>query len=164
MEEISLDLPVNPGADLLQRVPLFKTLGYGETMALSEISHLERKDDGAIIIHQDSLGQALFILREGNAIVRRRDPVTGEQKELATLNSGELFGEMSLVDDQLASADVVAKGDVELLVIPRRDFDQLLAANEKLAVKVYKCFVRVLSDRLRKANQRWAEAQKAKGA
>src|SRR3982751_7149384 len=110
MDEITIDLPVTPGVDLLQRVPLFRKLGFSETMALSGICKIEQKPDGAVILQQDSLGQALYILKDGAASVRRRDPVTGAVKELATLAPGELFGEMSLVDDQLVSADVVARG------------------------------------------------------
>jgi CRP/FNR family transcriptional regulator, cyclic AMP receptor protein len=152
MDEITIDLPVTPGVDLLQRVPLFRTLGFSETMALSGICRIERQADGAVILHQDSLGQALYILKEGAATVRRRDPITGVEKELAALSTGELFGEMSLVDDQLVSADVVARGAVELLVIPRREFEKLLASDDKLAIKVYRCFCAALADRLRKAN------------
>ncbi len=163
MDEISIDLPVTPGVDLLQRVPLFQKLGFSETMALSDICRIDEAQDGEIIIHQDSLGQALYILKEGAAVVRRRDPVTGAEKELAQLAQGELFGEMSLIDDQLASADVVAKGKVELLVIPRREFEKLLASNDKLAVKVYRCFCASLSDRLRKANAKLAEARAKAG-
>lgn len=157
MDEISLDLPVVPGVELLQRVPLFAKLGYEETMALAQISHVETRADGEIAIHQDSLGSALFILKEGKAVVRRRDPITGDVKELATLGKGELFGEMSLIDDQLASADVAAQGPVELLVIPRKAFEALLASDERLAIKVFKCFCRALNDKLRKANGRIAE-------
>jgi CRP-like cAMP-binding protein len=163
MDEITLDLPVTPGVDLLQRVPLFRTLGFAETMALSGICKIEEKPDGAVILHQDSLGQALYILKEGTAAVRRRDPITGVEKELASLATGELFGEMSLIDDQLVSADVVAKGAVELLVIPRKDFERLLSSNDKLAIKVYRCFCAALSDRLRKANAKLAEARAKAG-
>src|SRR3954471_8424948 len=112
MDEISLDLPVVPGVDLLQRVPLFAKLGYEETMALAQISQVENRSDGELIIAQDSLGGALYILKEGKAAVRRRDHITGEVKELAVLSKGELFGEMTLIDDQLASADVAASGEV----------------------------------------------------
>ncbi len=158
MDEITLDLPVTPGVDLLQRVPLFRTLGFDETMALSGICRIQQERDGAVIIQQDSLGQALYILREGAAVVRRRDPATGVEKELATLTAGELFGEMSLIDDHLASADVVARGPVELVVIPRTEFEKLLAADDKLAIKVYRCFCAALVGRLRKANHKLAEA------
>ena len=163
MDEISIDLQVTPGVDLLQRVPLFRKLGFSETMALSGICKIEEHPDGAVLLHQDSLGQALYIIKEGAAVVRRHDPITGVEKELATLASGELFGEMSLIDDQLVSADVVAKGPIELLVIPRRDFEKLLASSDKLAVKVYRCFCAALSDRLRKANGKLAEARAKAG-
>ena len=49
VDEISLDLPIAPGAELLQRVPLFRTLGFTETLELSGICHVERKPDGAVI-------------------------------------------------------------------------------------------------------------------
>ncbi len=147
-----------PGADLLQRVALFKTLRFEETLALSAISHVEAREDGDVILHQDSLGQALFILKKGKAAVRRRDPITGEERELATLCQGELFGEMSLIEDQLVSANVVAQGAVEILVIPRREFHLLLGKNEQLAIKVYRCFCHALSEKLRRANQKLAEA------
>ena len=75
------------------------------------------------------------------------------------MGPGELFGEMSLIDDQLVSADVVAQGNVEVLVIPRRAFESLLTLNDKLAVKVYRCFCKALSEKLRRANQKVAEAQ-----
>jgi CRP-like cAMP-binding protein len=157
VDEISIGLPVTPGVDLLQRVPLFRTLGFSETMALSEICKIEHKADGQIIIQQDSLAHPLYILKEGAAVVRKRDPITGAEKELATLAQGELIGEMSFIDDQLASADVVAKGNAELLVIPRREFEKLLASNDKLAIKVYRCFCLALAERLRNANRKVAE-------
>jgi CRP/FNR family cyclic AMP-dependent transcriptional regulator len=154
MEEhgIDWDLPVTPGVDLLRRVQLFSRLSFAETVLLSGICKIEHKPDGAVILHQDSLGQALYILKSGAALVRRRDPMSGTEKDLATLAKGELFGEMSLIDEHLVSADVIAKGPVELLVIPRRDFEAFVAKHDKLAVKVYKCFCAALADRLRKAN------------
>ena len=164
MDEISLDLPMAvPGVDLLQRVPLFAKLGFEETMALAQISHVEHRKDGELLIAQDSLGGALYILKDGQAKVSRRDAITGDVKELATLGKGELFGEMTLIDDQLASADVAALGPVEVLVIPRRKFEELLGGDERLAIKVYRCFCRALSDKLRKANARIGELSKKAG-
>lgn len=163
VDEISLDLPVTPGVELLQKVPLFRTLGFQETMALSAICSIEKKADGQVIIQQDSLGQALYVLKEGMATVRRRDPLTGVEQELATLPQGELLGEMSLIDDHLASAEVLAKGEVELIVLPRREFEKLLASNDKLAIKVYRCFCAALADRLRKANAKLAEVRARAG-
>jgi extracellular factor (EF) 3-hydroxypalmitic acid methyl ester biosynthesis protein len=71
---------------------------------------------------------------------------------LGRLEEGGLFGEMSLVDDLLTSAQVVADTEVELVVLPRRPFEDLLAADAALAVKVYRAFCRTLTERLRHAN------------
>ena len=158
MDEVSLDLQIAPGADLLQKVALFKTLGFEETLALSSITHVEKKGEGHKIIEQDSLGSALYIIKEGKAAVRRRDPVSGETRELAVLGTGELFGEMSLIEDQLVSADVVALSQVELLVLPRKSFESMLSSNPTLAAKIYRTFCKSLTDKLRKANTRLAEA------
>ena len=59
---------------------------------------------------------------------------------------------MSLVDDLFTSARVEAESDVELVVLPRRPFELLVASDLLLAVKVYRAFCRTLSDRLRRAN------------
>jgi len=155
--DITLDLPMSPGCDLLQRVPLFKTLGFQETLSLAEITHLEKRAEGSKILEQDSLGGALFIVKEGKVAIRRREP-TSEIRELAVLREGDLFGEMSLIEDQLVSADVVALTQVELLVMPRRDFENLLERNPSLAAKIYRTFCRSLSDKLRKSNTRLYEA------
>ena len=146
------------GSDLLQKLPLFSKLSFGETQELSAIAQLEQYESGKTIIEQDSLGAGLFVIRQGSAKVRRRDALSGELQDLATLGEGELFGEMSLIEDQLVSADVVAATQVEVLHIPRHDFERLIGANLGLAVKIYKSFLRTLSERLRKANARLAEA------
>ena len=48
-------------------------------------------------------------------------------------------------------------------MIPRRAFEDLLARDDKLAVKVYRCFCRAMSDKLRKANARIGELAKKAG-
>jgi CRP-like cAMP-binding protein len=57
----------------------------------------------------------------------------------------------------LTSAEVIADGadddgGVELLMIPRREFEALLEKDQALALKVYKAFCRTLSERLRATN------------
>lgn len=157
MEELSLDLEVTPGADLLQRVPLFKSLGWAETMAVAEITHIEKHPEGYKILEQDALGSALFLIKEGRVAVRHREQ-NGEVRELAVLRDPELFGEMSLLQDNLVSADVVALTPVELIVMPRKEFESVLDRNPTLAIKVYKSFCRSISDKLRKANTRLYDA------
>lgn len=134
------------GVELVQKLPLFRTLTFDETRALFAIARPVTKAKGDIIIEEDSLGSALYIVRKGTVRVERRGAHLGSK------GVGELLGEMSLIDDVLTSADVIADGDVELLMIPRREFEVLLERDQALALKVYKAFCRTLSERLRQTN------------
>ena len=134
------------GIELVQRTPLFQPLNFDETRRLFKIARVERHAAGSTLVEANAIGQALFIVKEGNVRVVRDGAVIG------ALGPGELFGEMSLVDDLFTSASVAAETDVELVVLPRGPFEALLGSDQGLALKVYKAFCRTLSDRLRRAN------------
>jgi CRP-like cAMP-binding protein len=138
------------GIDLFQKLPIFRGLTFDETRRLAAIARAERFEAGRVVIEANALGEALFIVKSGAVDVARDDG--GREVPLGRLGAGELFGEMSLVDDVLTSATVTVAEDAELFVIPRRDFDSLLAGDAPLAVKVYRAFCRMLSARLRAAN------------
>jgi CRP/FNR family cyclic AMP-dependent transcriptional regulator len=139
------------GSELIQDTFLFKDLNFTESHELARLCHRESRGKGDVIIEENSLGQALYLVEQGEVKV-----VKGEGKasrEIARLGRGELFGEMSLIENELTSASVICSTDVDLLVIHRREFEGLLAGNQSLALKVYKSFCRMLSERLRKTTQ-----------
>lgn len=134
------------GIELVQRIPLFRALTFDETRRLFAIGTAESRAAGDTIVEANAMGQALYVVKRGRVRVVRDGAVLGE------LGEGELFGEMSLVDDLFTSAAVVADTAVDLLVLPRRPFELLVASDLLLAVKIYRAFCRTLSDRLRRAN------------
>jgi CRP/FNR family cyclic AMP-dependent transcriptional regulator len=134
------------GIELVQRTPLFQPLNFDETRRLFGIARIERRAAGSTLVEANAIGEALFIVKEGTVRVVR------EGTQLGSLGPGELFGEMSLVDDLFTSASVTAETEVELVVFPRGPFEALLGGDQGLALKVYKAFCRTLSDRLRRAN------------
>jgi CRP-like cAMP-binding protein len=134
------------GIELEQRTPLFRALTFDETRRLFAIARVEARRAGETIVEANAMGQALYILKRGRVRVVREGAVIGQ------LGEGELFGEMSLVDDLFTSAAVVADTDVELVALPRRPFELMVASDLVLAVKIYRAFCRTLSDRLRRAN------------
>ncbi|MBI5544898.1 MAG: cyclic nucleotide-binding domain-containing protein [Deltaproteobacteria bacterium] len=150
MQELE-GIEVLEGADRLQRLPLFSALSYDETNELAALVRHESRRGGEVIVEENSLGSALYVVVAGKVRVDRTGPDGTDT--LGLLGEGELFGEMALIEDLLTSARVVADGDVELLCIPRRPFELLLAKSDRLALKVYRAFCRQLSERLRKANE-----------
>jgi CRP/FNR family cyclic AMP-dependent transcriptional regulator len=145
------------GVEVIQKTQIFAKLGFDETVRLAGIIHIEKFPRGQLILEQDSLAQALYIIRTGEVAVRRHDS-KGQRDVIGTFGPGEIFGEMSLIDDTLVSADVeVTSDEVEVVVIPRESLDVLLKSDDRFAVKVYRSFCRTLSDRLRKTTHRFAE-------
>jgi transcriptional regulator with AAA-type ATPase domain/polyferredoxin len=95
-----------------------------------EYLHVEGREvrygDGEIIVHRGRPGEAFFVVLSGDVEVLL-EASDGRQLPLARLGKGATFGEMSLLTDESVSADVVARGDVELLVYPGELFQSALA-------------------------------------
>ena len=140
------------GIELLQKLPIFSLLNYDETDRLGAIARVRQVKDGEVIIERNALGEALYIVIEGQVLVTRGGEVPGADEELGRLGVGELFGEMALVDDLLTSAQVTASGAAKLLELPRKPFQALIDGDQGLAVKVYRSFCRTLCERLRRVN------------
>ncbi len=76
------------------------------------------------------------------------------EEALAVLAAGEVFGEMSLLDESPRSADARAHERCRLLVIAKDAFDDLLFLHKDLAFEVLWSCVRMLSARLRETNEK----------
>lgn len=122
---------------------IFSRLEPREVQRLKAICHLGHFHEGDVIIKDNSPGTALYIVRKG--VVR----VEKEEQVLAHLGEGEFFGEMSLIDDCVSSADVIADSDCDLLIFHKGEFGALLETDHELALKVFKAFCGVLAERLR---------------
>ncbi len=158
MSEIEIEgLKIIDGIEKIQECSLFKQLSFEETRMLANICTHVYKTDGELIIEENSLGEALYIIIRGEVKVFQSDG--GEETLLAKLKPGEMFGEMSLIEDELTSASVVSIGDTQLLKINKRDLEQLMNTDNKLAAKIYRSFCFALSERLRKANQKLKERE-----
>ncbi|MBL8952474.1 MAG: cyclic nucleotide-binding domain-containing protein [Myxococcaceae bacterium] len=141
------------GVELLQKLHLFKKLSFEETSQLGSIIEYVDVPPDTVVIEQNALGNALYVIAKGQVKVTRDTDGDGHHsstEEILRLGDGELFGEMSLIDDLLTSARVTTVTPCRLLKMPRDKFEALLGSDDKLAVKVFRSFCRTLSDRLRR--------------
>lgn len=148
------------GVELLQKLPIFSKLSFDETQRLAKIATFHDVKSGDVIIEQNALGDGLWVLIKGEVSVSRDLDHDGQHTSaeiVGKLGPGELFGEMSLVDDLLTSARVTAVSPSRLLKLPRREFEALLKEDNAFGLKIYKAFCQTLSDRLRKSNLQLAE-------
>jgi extracellular factor (EF) 3-hydroxypalmitic acid methyl ester biosynthesis protein len=104
-----------------------------------------RKDE--LILEEGSRRQAIFIVREGAVRVERTH--SGKSVAYVRLGSGEIFGEMSFVENQGASASVFADTDMEVDVIEGHHVNALMASVPGFGTRFYQSLAVTLAHRLR---------------
>jgi hypothetical protein len=91
---------------------------------------------GATIIHEGTTGSHAYLILSGSVEVFKK---VGEEKlVLSRLVKGNIFGEMSLVDDKPRSATIVAIEDTEVRVITRDRFESMLEQNPRAVIPLLK--------------------------
>ncbi|MEE2836218.1 MAG: cyclic nucleotide-binding domain-containing protein [Myxococcota bacterium] len=143
------DARVRAGIEILQRHPLLAGLSLPQIRTLYDSFARQRVSEGAILIEAGEPNHYLFVLIKGTASVR-----TASGKELTQLGSGSWFGEMALIDDAMASAQVRAATPLAVLAIKHDDFQHLLDTHPDMAIQFYRHFAAEMARRLRASNER----------
>ena len=141
--------------DQLARVPFFEGLTRESLSLIAKVTTEEAHALGTRIFQYGDPGDKLFIILEGKVRISREISGMGEEA-LAVLGPGEIFGEMSLLDESPRSADARAHERCRLLVMTKESFDDLLFLHKDLAYEVLWACVRMLSTRLREMNDKLA--------
>jgi len=117
---------------LLAGVDLFAGLS---DEARREISHAIKSrtfGDGESIVRQDEPGESMFIVGSGRAVV----VIEPDRRQVATIERGGYFGEMSLLTGDPRTATVVASGDTMVFEIGVDLFRHLAATNPQAVEQV----------------------------
>ncbi len=110
-------------ADARPPLPLFADLDREAFVDFVELLDYRELQDGDAICTEGSGGDRIYVLVAGKAEVSRR--VEGQQKRLAFLGGGSIFGEMSLLTGAPPTSTVRAVGDADVLEIERKDLNEL---------------------------------------
>lgn len=106
---------------------------------LAADSHIELYAPGEYIVRQGETGEELYLCLSGTLQVLHQ-PDNGEQREVARLQAGGLFGEIAQLTGQARNASVRAATSCELLVLRKPAFVQVL--------KETPTFAELISERL----------------
>jgi CRP-like cAMP-binding protein len=105
--------------------PIFTILSRAERQRLAEHFDFVEIEPGSLAIWQGVRSPGLFILLSGTAEVVMDDE--GEDRRLAVLGAGAVFGEMSLLRSEAAIADVRCVTSSYALMLPKADFAAVVA-------------------------------------
>ncbi len=133
---------------LLRQVSIFRELPEETLADLSKRVWQRTAEAGSVIVNHEEPGDALFIISSGKVKVVLYGE-TGREIILSILRSGAFFGEMSLLDRQPRSANVVAVEESQLLGLNRDAFQTHLTAHPSTALAI----LAEMSRRLRHADE-----------
>lgn len=91
---------------------------------------------GEILFRAGDKGDALYIVAKGKVEVMEDNAGASGSHVLAELGPAQAFGEMALLSGGQRTATIRAAESTELLVIEKRDFDDLIAHDRQLAATV----------------------------
>jgi CRP-like cAMP-binding protein len=134
--------------ELLRGITLFTHLTDSEADAVIALMREVTVHKGEVIVSQGEEGGRLYLIVSGGVRISRIGR-SGREVTVAVLREGNFFGEMSLLDGQPRSADVIASKESRLLVLDRESFLRKVFPLQGIAGKV----LAELSKRIRAANQ-----------
>ncbi len=134
-------------------MPFFEGLTRPALALIAQVTTEESHATGTKLFQYGDPGDKLFVILEGKVRISREVAGMGEEA-LAVLGPGEVFGEMSLLDESPRSADARVHERCRALVITKESFDDLLFVHKDLAYEVLWNCVRLLSLRLRETNEK----------
>src|ERR1700748_1817894 len=136
-------------AVILKMNPLFADLGQDELHRLSNLCHTQHLNSGEVLFQKGDPGNALFGVRRGQIRIETGAP-DGSRLTLNFMGSGDLFGEVAVLDGQSRTADAMAGEPTELFVLRRADFLAFLEREPKVAIKL----IQLLCQRIRWQSER----------
>lgn len=133
--------------NLLANIALFESLTDDDLTALSQRVEGVQFEAGDTIFHQGDEGSSLFVVEEGAVEISY-----GEGRArvvLATLFTGQYFGELSLFDGSPRSATATASKRSRLIRLDREDLVDFVNKNPDAALRI----IAEMSERLRQTNE-----------
>lgn len=129
---------------LLRGLRIFTGVPDEELVGVAHFATERQLAKGEMLFREAEEGNELFVLAAGHLVVQRKGTV------VATINPGEVVGELAVLDAQPRAADVIAHSDVRVLRVGGQDLEQLLARRPVLARSV----IHMLTSRLRLRSDR----------
>src|SRR5262249_57308533 len=111
--------------------PLFNLCDTHELVKILNIAHVRSYEPGEVIIAEDTVGDAFFILLSGKVEILKKG------QRLLTLGPGAPFGETALLERATRSATVRATAPSKAMFIPGANFYILLEQEPSMAVKLF---------------------------
>ena len=109
--------------------------------------YLKSYTPGTVIFKEGDPGNEMYVIIQGEVEIRKRTSAT-TSKTLIVFHKGDIFGEMAIIEKKPRSASAIVTQHTKILVMNEYLLESTIDTNPDFAKKM----IRILSERLRKAN------------
>jgi CRP-like cAMP-binding protein len=95
---------------------------------------------GEIIVRQGDVGDCMYVIQDGDVEVLKEK--NGTQTVVDTMHTGDIFGEMAIIDKTVRSSTVRASSLVRIMTIDKKTFVRRIQEDPSLALTVLKVMSR----------------------
>lgn len=139
----------NPVLYALGHVPIFENLSDHELSEVARLTHERNFKTNEHVFKKLAPAEGMYVIING--AVEIIDP--DSKMTFASLETGDFFGELALLDEEPRSASALATQSSTLIGFFRTDLLTLMKRSPELGNKVLLNLSRVLGERLRRTNQ-----------
>ena len=111
--------------NLLAFTPIFQTLAQQERRQLANLFVPVTFAPGAVVVKEGDPGDSMFIIKSGEVEVTTLNPLSHQRVVLAKLQSGDFFGEVSLIKKKPRTATIMAQTPLEAMELTRANYEIL---------------------------------------
>lgn len=111
--------------NFVNEIPLFSKLSESDTKSLCDILRIVEVQSGKKIIVEGDKGTEFYTIVKGKVNVTKRLK-SGGQRSIATLEIGDSFGEVALIEDTYRTATVRAITKTFLIKLDKKGFDKFI--------------------------------------
>ena len=145
--------------EFLKGIEYFKLMDEQHLQLIYQACILETYDKGRVVISEGEMKEKFYILFEGGVNVLK-NYAQKDQSLLAELKPGDMFGELSLIDDLPRSATVVTSESSKLLTINKAKFEELISQSSQLSFSIMKW----MSAMIRRFNKNFVDTLQQRNA
>lgn len=139
-------------AALVKGCPLFFEIYEHEIENIIQSCLVASYDHGDFIMKQGDEGTDICILLNGKADITIDK--NGQSTKVAGLNSGDLFGELVLINETKRTANIVASEPCDVLILSYENFFKFFEKNPKVFSLMVLNVTRLITKRLKSSTQK----------
>jgi CRP-like cAMP-binding protein len=127
----------------LAKISLLNGLTEAELTDLARISRWHRFDEGEVVFDRQSDCRGVYLVVEGEVDVVNYSN-QGREIAYARVRAGEFFGELSAIDGEPRSANIVAQTQCRIAEVPRETFTEMLKNRPQIAFNIIQKLVKII--------------------